>query len=77
MAITILAVVLGLLLAAAAISIPQLVRARRQRPDDDDTQAYLRKTGRSGRDIAQENAAVRAEQEDAARSQPARGPENA
>ena len=77
MAIGIFAALLGLLLAAAAISIPQLVRVRHQRPDDDDTQAYLRETGRSAGDIAQENAALRARQESDARSQHAGGSDSA
>jgi hypothetical protein len=77
MAIGIFAAVLGLVLAAAAISIPQLVRFRHQRPDDDDTQAYLRETGRSARDIAQENAALRAQQDGDARAQHASGSDSA
>ena len=70
MTIGILAAALGLLIAAACIGIPQLVRTRRQQNDDDtqaylddDTQAYLKETGRSARDIAQGNAAVRAAQQ--------------
>jgi hypothetical protein len=30
------------LIAAACIAMPQLVRTRRQQPDDDDSQAYLK-----------------------------------
>ena len=56
-AVTILASVLGLLIAAGCISIPQLVRIRSQQPDDGG-QAYLKETGRSARDIAQGNAAL-------------------
>jgi hypothetical protein len=63
MAIAILGGAIGLVLGAAALGIPQLVRIRRQRPDDDDTQAYLKATGRSARDIAQGNARVREGQE--------------
>jgi len=55
--------VLGLVIAAACISIPQLVRKRRGQPGDDDTQAYLRQTGRSARDITESNAALRARQQ--------------
>lgn len=54
-AVTILASVLGLLIAAACISIPQLVRIRSQQLEDDG-QAYLKETGRSAQDIAQSNA---------------------
>jgi len=60
MAIGVVAALLGLMIAAACISIPQLVRIRRQRADDDDTLAYQRETGRSAKDIAESNAAVRA-----------------
>ena len=55
--VTIVASVLGLLIAAACISIPQLVRIRSQQPDDNG-QAYLKQTGRSARDIAKSNAAL-------------------
>lgn len=67
--------VLGLLIGAACIGIPQLVRKRRQRPDDDDAQAYLKETGRSARDIAQGNAALESRQKNDARSQQASGSE--
>lgn len=73
MAIGIFAAVLGLVIAAACISIPQLVRSRRQRPDDADTQAYLEETGRSAQDIAQGNAAERERQENQAGSEAANG----
>ncbi len=72
MTIAIIAAVLGLLIATAAIGIPQLVRIRHQRGDDD-TVAYLRDTGRSARDIARGNAAVLKEQQDDAPPEPARG----
>jgi len=62
MVIGILAAALGLVIAAACIIIPQLVNARRQRPGDDDTRAYLKQTGRSPRDIEQGNARLRARQ---------------
>jgi hypothetical protein len=55
---------IGLVLGIAAVGIPQLVRIRHQRPDDDDTQAYLKATGRSAQDIAQDNARVREGQQD-------------
>jgi len=64
MVIAIIGGAIGLVLGAAAIGIPQLVRIRHQRPDDDDTQAYLKATGRSARDIAQGNSQVREEQQD-------------
>jgi hypothetical protein len=66
MATGIFAAVLGVLIAAACISIPQIVRSRsaRRRPDDDDTQAYLKDTGRSARDIAEGNAALREQEQD-------------
>jgi hypothetical protein len=54
--------VLGLLCGAACLSIPQLVRVHRQRPDHADTDEYLKQTGRSVWDIAQENAAVLSQQ---------------
>jgi hypothetical protein len=63
--------VLGLLIAAACIGLPQWVRKRRQRPDDD-TQAYLKEVGRSARDIAHGNAAE-LQQENEARSRQASG----
>ncbi len=67
MATGILAAALGLLIAAACISIPQLVRRRHTQPDNDDTQAYLKQTGQSARDIAERNAALRAQQQAAIR----------
>jgi hypothetical protein len=65
MTIAILGGAIGLVLGAAALGIPQLVRIRHQRPDDDDTQAYLKETGRSPQDIAQDNARVRQRQQNA------------
>jgi hypothetical protein len=62
MAVGIVAAALGLVIAGACIAIPQIVRVRRQRGDDDDTQAYLKATGRSAEDIAAGNAALRREQ---------------
>ena len=64
MTIAILGGVIGLVLGAAALGIPQLVRIRHQRPDDD-TQAYLKETGRSPQDIARDNARVRQRQQNA------------
>jgi hypothetical protein len=62
MAIAIIGGVIGLVLGAAALGIPQLVRVRHQRPDDDG-QAYLKATGRTVEDIAQGNARVREQQQ--------------
>jgi hypothetical protein len=73
MTIGIVAAVLAVLIAAACIGIPQLVRIRHQQPDNDDALDYEKETGRSARDIAQGNAAVRAQQESDARSQRASG----
>jgi hypothetical protein len=61
--------IIGFLIGVACIGIPQLIRKRRQRPDDDDTQAYLKETGRSVQDIAQENAALESQQESDPQSQ--------
>lgn len=64
MTIPILAAVLGLLVAALSIGIPQLIRRRYQAPDDsDDSRAYLKGTGKSGRDIASGNAALASRQQ--------------
>jgi hypothetical protein len=63
----------GLLIGAACLSIPQLVRIHRQQPDYDDTEAYLRKTGQSVGDIAQRNAALLSRQKSDARSPKASG----
>jgi hypothetical protein len=71
MEIAIVAAVLGLLLATAAIGIPQLVRIRHQRSDDD-TLEYLKETGRSAPDIAAGNAAVRDSQQNTERADQAR-----
>jgi hypothetical protein len=70
--ITVIAIVLGLVISAACIGIPHLVRIRRQQPDDD-SQDYLKQTGRSSREVAQEDAALLAAQENAGRSRRASG----
>jgi hypothetical protein len=62
MADAIFAAVLGVVIAAACIGIPQLVRVRHQQPDDD-TQAYLSQTGRTAQEIAAGNAAMREQQQ--------------
>jgi len=55
---------LGLLISAAAIGVPQLIRLRHHgtADEDGDTLEYL-KNGRSAREIAQSNAAVREHQQ--------------
>ena len=63
MGIEILAAVAGLLLAAAAITIPRVIARRNDPYNDADSQAYLKETGRSARDIAQSNAQVREQQQ--------------
>lgn len=65
MADAIFAAALGVVIAAACIGIPQLVRVRHQQPDDD-TLNYLKQTGRSARDIAAGNAAMREQQQNQA-----------
>jgi hypothetical protein len=73
MTIAILASVLGVLIAAAAIIIPQIVN-RRNNPDDHaDSQAYLKQTGRSAQDIARGNADLAYQQKNDAGSQQAGG----
>ena len=62
MADAIFAAVLGVLISAAALGIPQWVRMRHQRSDDD-TQAYLQQTGLTAQDIAQGNAVMRERQQ--------------
>jgi hypothetical protein len=68
MTITIIAVVLGLLISAAAIFIPRVV-ARRNDPEyDADSRAYLKETGRSVHDIGRGNAEQAAQHENEAGS---------
>lgn len=69
MTITIIAVVLGLLISAAAIFIPRVVAARRNDPEyDADSRAYMKETGRSARDIRRGNAEQAAQHENEAGS---------
>jgi hypothetical protein len=69
MALPVLAAVLGVLISAAAISIPRLI-ARRNHPEDHaDSQAYLKETGRSAEDIAHDNADQAFQQRNDARPQ--------
>jgi hypothetical protein len=77
MAMGIFAAVLGVLIAAACISVPQLVRSRSaRRPDDDDTRAYLKSTGRSARDIAEGNAALREQEQEQEAGHTRQGPDS-
>jgi hypothetical protein len=72
MTVAIIAAVLGVLIAASAIGIPQIVRIRHQRGDEDTVQ-YLKETGRSAADIAEGNAAVLEQQRDDDQAQGASG----
>jgi hypothetical protein len=69
----IIASVLGLLIGAAAIVIPMLLRKQQNRPADDDMGAYQKETGRSAQDIEHGNAAVEARQDNDVRSEKAGG----
>ena len=73
MTIGILAAGLGLLLAAAAIVIPRLVNRRNDPEYDADSRAYQKETGRSARDIAQDNADQAFQQENDSGSHQAGG----
>ncbi len=68
---TIVAIVLGVLISAACIGIPQWVRIRRQHLGGDDTRAYLKETGRSIEDIEQGNAAIERHEQDEVQPQDA------
>jgi hypothetical protein len=58
MIIGIVAAAIGVLLSAAALGIPQLVRLRSRQPDDQGkSRAYLEATGRSAREVTADNAA--------------------
>jgi hypothetical protein len=74
MTLVIVAAVLGFLLAAAAIGIPRLIALRKNHPEyDADSRAYMKETGRSAQDIAEDNQAF--QQENDAGSQQAGGPD--
>jgi hypothetical protein len=63
MAIAIVAAAVGVLIAFACVEIPRLV-ARRNKPyDDAEAIAYEQETGRSAQQIEQDNAIVRAQQQ--------------
>ena len=66
MEITVISIVLGVVIAAACIGLPQLVRILTTQPDDN-SRAYLEQTGRSPMDVAQNNAALLVQNETAAR----------
>jgi len=69
----VIASVLGLLIGIAAIVIPMLLRKQQNRPADDDMLAYQKETGRSAQDIARDNAATEARQQNDVRSEKAGG----
>lgn len=73
MTIGILAAVLGVLIAAAAISIPRIVNRGNNPEDHSDSLAYLKQTGRSAEDIARGNVGHPPEQRNDAGSQQAGG----
>ncbi len=76
MTIAILAAVLGVLIAAAAIIIPQIVNRRNNPEDHADSQAYLKQTGRSAQDIARGNAGRAFQEKNGAGSPHAGGPDD-
>jgi hypothetical protein len=77
MTIAIVGGVLGVVIGAACLGIPQLVRIRHTEPDNDDTQAYLKQTGRSADEIAESNASLRTQQQKAVRPQQTSGSDDA
>jgi hypothetical protein len=62
MTIAIVAAAIGLLIGTAAIAIPRLVARRNDPYNDADALAYEKETGRSARQIEQDNAAVQVQQ---------------
>jgi predicted kinase len=67
----IVAAALGLLIGTACLVIPRVVARRNDPYNDADALAYENETGRSAREIEQDNAAVRVRQQN--RSQQGRG----
>jgi hypothetical protein len=63
MVVAIVAAALGVLIAVACVEIPRLVARRNNPYDDADALAYEDETGRSAREIEQDNAVVRARQQ--------------
>ncbi len=55
MVIGVLAAVLGVLISAAAITIPRIVNRHNNPEDDAASRAYLASTGRSAEEVAQAN----------------------
>jgi hypothetical protein len=63
MTIAIVAAAIGLVIGTAAIAIPRLVARRNDPYSDADALAYENATGRSARQIEQDNAAVQVRQQ--------------
>lgn len=63
MATAIIAAAIGLLIATAAIVIPRLISRRNDPYNDADALAYENQTGRSARQIEQDNEAVQVRQQ--------------
>ncbi len=63
MVTAIVAAALGLLIGAACMVIPRVVARRNDPYSDADALAYEHETGRSAREIEQDNAAVKAHQQ--------------
>ena len=70
MEITVISIVLGVVISAACIGLPHLVRVLTQKPDDD-SKGYLEQTGRSASEVDRENAVLLAEEQEARGSSPA------
>jgi hypothetical protein len=64
MAVAIVAVVLGVLIATACIMVPRRVARRNDPEDRTDALAYEKETGRSAGEIEADNAATREHQQD-------------
>jgi hypothetical protein len=64
MVIAIVAAAVGVLIAVGCVEIPRLVARRNNPYDDADALAYEHETGRSAQQIEQDNAVVRARQQD-------------
>jgi hypothetical protein len=64
MAIGVIAAVTGLIIAAACIELPRLASRHNDPYSHADALAYEKQTGRSAREIARDNAAIRGQQSD-------------
>jgi hypothetical protein len=73
MTIAIVAALLGLVIAVACIQLPKLASRHNAPYSQADAQAYEKETGRSAEQIAEENAAARAAQENRAEAPQADG----